>query len=245
MDKAGNIFGAAEFGGDDACQIGCGGVFGLTVPGELRLGHRFTGGADGSQPFGPLVRDANGNLYGVAQSGGDLTCPEFPQVGCGTVFKLSRHGAFTVLHEFAGGRDGASPQAGLLLDTAGNLYGTTGLGGNAENGTVFKIATDGTFTVLHRFTGDDGTTPNGALVSDAAHNLYGTAQTGGANGLGTAFQLSPDGRLRVLHDFEGLEDGAFPFAGLIRDEAGHLYGTTVRNFLVQQIQGGTVFEIAP
>jgi uncharacterized repeat protein (TIGR03803 family) len=184
----------------------------------------------------------------VAQSGGDLSCPEFflfPGTGCGAVFKLAKNGELTVLHTFKGGRDGAVPQGGLLLDASGNLFGTALKGGNSENGTVFRISANGTYKVLHRFNGTDGTNPNGGLASDPTGNLYGTAQLGGNQHLGTAFQLSQDGKVKVLHNFQGLDDGAVPFAGLTRDQAGHLYGTTVKNFLIQQIQGGSVFEITP
>ena len=137
------------------------------------------------------------------------------------------------------------PRPGLLLDAAGNLYGTAGVGGTSNNGTLFKIAADGEYSILHQFTRAEGTTPNGSLIQDEAGNLYGTAQQGGAQNLGTAFQLSPDGQLKVLHNFTGGLDGAVPFAGLIRDSAGHLFGTADKNFLIQQIQGGSVFEITP
>jgi uncharacterized repeat protein (TIGR03803 family) len=125
------------------------------------------------------------------------------------------------------------------------LYGTTFQGGKLERGTVFKISKDGTYAILHRFTQREGKNPNGGLVSDPAGNLYGTAQLGGGHNIGSVFQLTPDGGLKVLHSFRGLKDGASPFAGLIRDEAGHLFGTTVRNFLIQPIQGGNVFELTP
>jgi len=244
-DKFGNIFGTTLFGGNGNCQSGCGSVFRLDTLGKLHVLHSFNGGSDGSQPFGPLVHDAGRNLFGIAKSGGDLSCPEAPQTGCGTVFKRAPDGTFTVLHTFQGGADGATPQPGLLLDGAGNLFGTTSSGGMSENGVVFRISSDGTYTVLHSFKGQDGTAPNGGLVLDWSGNLFGTTQLGGANQLGTVFKLSPDGQLKVLHSFQGLEDGAFPLAGLIRDSEGHLYGTCVRNFLIQQIQGGSVFEITP
>jgi uncharacterized repeat protein (TIGR03803 family) len=83
------------------------------------------------------------------------------------------------------------------------------------------------------------------LVADPAGNLYGTTQLGGAHNLGSVFQLSPNGTVKVLHAFAGLEDGASPFAGLSRDDKGRLYGTTVKNFLIQQVQGGNVFQITP
>jgi uncharacterized repeat protein (TIGR03803 family) len=246
MDKSGNLYGTTIFGGDGNCQSGCGTIYRLDPTGKLHVLYAFTGGADGSQPFGPLAPDANGNLYGVAQSGGNLSCPEFPQAGCGTVFRFSRNGKLTVLHTFEGGADGATPQPDLLLDTvAGNLYGAATRGGTSENGTVFKISGNGKYTVLHRFNGkNDGSAPNGGLVLDEAGNLFGTAQTGGGGGDGTAFALNPAGQVKVLHTFQGDLDGSFPVAGLIRDEVGHLYGTAVSNGLIGQ-QNGDVFEIRP
>ena len=248
LGKNGNIFGAAQFGNKLACQIGCGSIFRLDAAGAIHFLHKFTGGADGANPIGPLVQDAGGNFYGVAQSGGDLSCPEFflfQGAGCGVVFKIDSRHVLTVLHTFTGVTDGAVPQGGLLLDASGNLFGTTLKGGTSDNGTVFEIAADGAYRVIHRFTQTDGQNPNGGLVEDPAGNLYGTTQLGGNQNLGTAFELSPNGSLKVLHDFQGLEDGAVPFAGLFRDQAGHLYGTTVKNFLIQIVQGGNVFEITP
>jgi len=245
MDKTGNFFGTTLAGGNGSCQFGCGTVFRLDAAGLLHVRHSFSGGADGSQPYGPLVKDAAGNLYGVAQHGGNLSCAEFPQLGCGTVFKVATNGQLTVLHTFAGGADGAVPQPGLLMDKAGNIFGTAGFGGTSENGTVFEIAADGTYKVLHRFVGKDGSTPNGSLVLDPAGNLFGTTQTGGDDGLGTVFELTPAGLINTLHSFTGLDDGAAPLAGVIRDTAGHLFGTAVKNFLFQPVQGGCVFEITP
>jgi len=244
MDKFGNLYGTTLFGGTGSCQAGCGTIYRLDTAGKLHVLYSFTGGADGSQPFGPLVPDANGNLYGVAQSGGDLACSEHSQAGCGTVFRLASNGKLTILHTFRGA-DGATPQPDLLLDTAGgNLYGATARGGTSENGTVFKISSNGKYTVLHRFTGADGSTPNGGLVLDEAGNLFGTAQTGGRGGDGTAFAMNPAGQVKVLHHFNGDLDGAFPLGGLIRDEVGHLIGTAVSNGLINQ-QNGDVFEIRP
>ena len=109
---------------------------------------------------------------------------------------------------------------------------------------MFKISSTGTYTVLHRFTGNDGKTPNGGLVSDPAGNLFGTAQGGGVNGLGTVFEMTSSGQVRVLHAFTGDLDGAFPLAGLIRDADGNLFGTAVKNFLIDQ-RNGDVFEVTP
>src|SRR5258708_3180347 len=248
LGKNGDILGAAQFGNKQSCAIGCGSIFRLDAAGTMHFLHVFTGGTDGGNPIGPLGPDSAGPLYGVTQSGGDPTCPEFfltPGAGCGVVFKITRASTFTVLHTFAGGADGAIPQGGLLLDMNGNLFGTALQGGIAENGTVYEITNDGTYTLVHRLTQAEGHNPNGGLVEDANGNIFGTAQLGGDQNLGTVFQLNPDDSVKVLHNFQGLEDGAVPFAGLFRDSAGHLYGTTVKNFLVQIVQGGTVVEIAP
>ena len=244
MDKSGNLFGTTLSGGK--CSSGCGVIFRLDPAGKLHLLYKFTGGSDGSEPFGPLVQDARGNLYGVARAGGDLSCPDpdSPGDGCGTVFKLAKNGALTVLHTFAGGKDGSVPQGGLAMDAAGNLYGVTGVGGNHEFGTAFKISKDGKYTILHRFLRKEGTSPNGGLVLDDAGNLYGTAAFNSGHNLGSVFQLSPDGVLTVLHRFKGEDDGAIPSAGLIRDSAGHLYGTTTMDVSNRKIQG-TAFEITP
>ena len=246
MDKAGNLYGTTIFGGDGNCQSGCGTVYQLDPAGELHVIHSFTGGADGNQPSGPLAADANGNLYGVAQSGGDLACPEFPQAGCGTVFRLSLNGKLIVLHTFHGGTDGAVPQPDLLLDAVGgNLYGATSKGGTSENGTVYKIASTGKYTILRRFTGsNDGSSPNGGLVVNQAGTLFGTTQKGGSGGDGTAFALIPTGQVKVLHSFNGGLDGAFPLAGLVGDDLGHFFGTAVSNGVVGQ-QNGDVFELRP
>jgi len=144
---------------------------------------------------------------------------------------------YKVLHKFSGGEDGGSPFAGLILDAAGNLYGTTYAGGLNNYGTVFELElnSDGSWTekVLHRFTGgNDGSYPEAGLVFDQAGNLYGTTVGGGAGMDGTVFELEPnsDGSWteRVLHSFTGSDDGAFPYCAPIFDVDGNLYGTTLR-----------------
>jgi uncharacterized repeat protein (TIGR03803 family) len=121
-----------------------------------------------------------------------LTKKSYRRVRLCTVFRLARNGQFTLLHAFQGGvEDGATPQPGLLLDRAGNLYGATAAGGDTENGIAFKISPDGTFNIVHRFAGNDGIIPNGGLVSDPAGNLFGTTQVGGFFGVGTELRVAP------------------------------------------------------
>ncbi|HEV2379549.1 MAG TPA: choice-of-anchor tandem repeat GloVer-containing protein [Terriglobia bacterium] len=187
--------------------------------------YSFSGGS-GSQPVAGLVRDAGGNLYGTTSSGG---------LRWGTVFKLNKSGKETLLYRFAGGVDGANPFGALLLDSAGTLYGTTAAGGLGY-GTVFKVDQSGHETVLFSFTGGmDGASPYDGLVRDEAGNLYGTTLYGGSGtgcyplstiGCGTVFELDVAGREAVLYSFSGGSDGGLPYAGLIRDGAGSLYGTT-------------------
>ena len=154
-------------------------------------------------------------------------------------------GTERILHSFAGGTaDGADPNAGLVLDGAGYLYGTTDGGGAKGLGTVFKLSRTGTETILYSFVGGttDGANPLAGLSMDSAGNLYGTTEGGGADGLGTVFEISAGGAETLLHSFAGgTTDGANPVAGLIMDSAGNLYGTTEGG----GADGlGTVFEIS-
>jgi uncharacterized repeat protein (TIGR03803 family) len=191
-DNAGNLYGTTQSGG--AFHRGV--VFKLDMSAKQTVLHNFTGGADGSAPAagGGLVRDSAGNLYGTTNGGGGSTiCAD----GCGIVFKLAPTGTETVLHRFRGGADGAHPAAGLVRDSAGNLYGITasggGLGcGGQGCGIIFRLDATGKETVLHRFTaGKDGAGPDGGLVRDSAGTLYGTAQNGGALRLGVIFKITP------------------------------------------------------
>lgn len=246
MDKRGNLYGATLLGGHGNCILGCGTIYRLDPAGKVHVLYQFTGGSDGFSPLGSLVADANGNLYGVAQVGGDFNCSSdrFPGEGCGTVFRLARSGKFTVLHAFHGGKDGELPRAGLLFDAAvGKLFGAAIGGNESGNGVVFQISSKG-YKVLHQFTGPDGSSPNGGLIADDAGNIYGTSQGGGSNGSGTAFVMNPVGQVTVLHSFTGDLDGEFPLAGLTRDPAGNLFGAAVKNLLDKQ-QDGDVFEITP
>ena len=181
-DAAGNLYGTTE-GGD-----GPGEVFQLTPSGAFTVLHNFTG-RDGAIPHGGLILDAAGNLYGTTHNGG-------ASAAYSTVFQLTPWGTLNVLHSFTGGGDGAYPEAGLIADMAGNLYGTTWGGGTGGRGTVFQLTPSGTLTVLHSFTGgSDGAWPAAGLFADAAGNLYGTTSSGGATascpgGCGTVYQLA-------------------------------------------------------
>jgi len=210
--------------------------------------------ADGSTPFASLVQDPAGNLYGTTLYGG--SDGNFCGSGCGTVFKIDTAGHETVIHSFnaicnqAGCSDGFQPFAGLIQDAAGNLYGTTLSGGTgiAAAGVVFKLDSTGRETVLYNFCSldncADGSSPYAGLVQDAAGNLYGTTNLGGvgatpcsgragydcSGGAGNVFKIDTTGHETVLYGFCSVgncADGSHPyFAGLTRDAAGNLYGTT-------------------
>lgn len=256
-DSAGTLFGTTIFGGGSGCPLGCGTIFKLASDGtEYDALYSFTGGGDGYYPSGDVIADTKGNLYGAASGGGTY--------GRGVVFKLSRDGTFAVLHSFAGGGDGWGPSGGLVDDGAGNLYGTTYLGGGAgcgNNGcgTIFKLALDRTgYQVLHSFSSSDGQGPHD-LAIDGAGTLYGTALDGGDMSKcvgfgcgGTVFKLAPDGKVTVLHTFVGgresvVRDGGVPSGRLITDRAGNLYGTTEDGGVSSQCGSGcgTVYKIAP
>lgn len=240
----GALYGTTYQGGANAC---CGTVFKLQPPAHScasvscpwreTILYSFTSLADGAYPVGDLVFDRSGNLYGTTAGGGTGSC----QVGCGTVFELSPNGngawTKTTLHSFQGGAgDGASPDSALLIDSAGNLYGTTAVGGSyycyskPTCGTVFEMSPSGsgwTETVLHVFTdGPDGGNPAG-LVFDSEGNLYGAASSGpGEFGAGTIFELTPyqggGWTFTVSYTFSDI-GVSFPNAPTM-DAAGNIYG---------------------
>jgi uncharacterized repeat protein (TIGR03803 family) len=199
--------------------------------------YTFTNTNQGWQPDAGVIRDASGNLYGTTQFGGTAG-------GFGTVFRLDSSGNEAVLYSFAGTPDGEDPVAGLVADGAGNLYGST-LYGGAEGGygTLFKLDRTGKLTLLYSFAGTpDGEDPYGTLIGDPQGNGYGTTRFGGtAGGFGTVFELNRGGGLTLLHSFAGTPDGENPEAGLIRDKAGNLYGTTVYGGTAGGY--GTVFKL--
>jgi uncharacterized repeat protein (TIGR03803 family) len=213
--------------------------------------HTFTGGKDGNYPiwYGNLVFDSKGNLYGTTVEGG--TC-----ITCGTLFRLHpSNGGWkkTVLYKFTGGNDGAQPDSGLAFDSVGNLYGTTVAGGTWSSGTVFELSPNPagggwTETVLYSFQGEgtgDGAFPVAPVVLDKSGNVYGTTPFGGAVGGGTVFELTRSGSVwseNILHSFSRSgNDGQNPYAALIMDKAGNLYGTTSQG---GSYTFGTVFELS-
>jgi uncharacterized repeat protein (TIGR03803 family) len=221
-------------------------VFDASSWGASKTLFEFTvGKGDGLRPLAGLIFDQSGNLYGTTSRGGAH--------GGGTVFKLTPNGDGTwtesVLYSFKAGNDGASPHAGVIFDQAGNLYGTTAVGGPSNAGTVFKLTPNGgrwTESVLYGFSGgSDGSQPEAGLILDAGGNLYGTTVGGGAHAGGTVFKLTPNATESVLYSFCSVtkcRDGMGPAAGLIFDQAGNLYGTTR---LTGPKGNGVVFKLAP
>jgi uncharacterized repeat protein (TIGR03803 family) len=200
-DSSGNLYGTTREGGSGGV------VFKLSPSGTYTVFYSFTGGSNGGAPFARLLADSSGNLYGTTYAGG--------RSNAGVVFKLSASGTYTVLYSFCslpGCRDGNQPDAGLIADSSGNLYGTTIAGGGSGNGTVFKLSPAGTETVLYSFTGGrDGGGPGG-LIADSSGNLYGAAGGGSGTGCegspcGVVFKLSPSGTYTVLYAFTGGSDG--------------------------------------
>jgi len=238
-DTQGNLYGTAEFGTRTGCDTtyGCGTVFRLTPQGKRTVLNAFLGGEPSA-----VIMDARGSLYGTTFYDGPS--------GYGTVFEVSPQGKKTVLYSFSGGRHGAFPQAGLVADAQGNLYGTTSEGGRrcvtAGCGTVFEVTPQGAETVLYAFKGrSDGAVPYARLIWDVQRNLYGTTSGGGGNSSGTVFEVTPQGTETVLYAFQGKSDGAVPYAGLIWDAQGNLYGTTSEggNSGCNGYGCGTVFEL--
>lgn len=219
-DRKGNLYGTTDLFG----RYACGTIFKLAPDGTETTLYAFTGGSDGFFPNG-LILDKAGNLYGTTLDGGAH--------GSGTVFSLAPDGTFTTLYSFGASGDGVQPAAGVIADKAGNLYGTTDEGGAHDSGAVFRLAPDGTETLLYSFNGGSyAWYPNG-LIADKRGNFYGTTQYGGSancfdNGCGSVFKLAPDGTGTVLYAFAGGSDGGRPYAGVTRDSAGNLYGTTSR-----------------
>jgi uncharacterized repeat protein (TIGR03803 family) len=243
-DASGNLYGTTYSGGG----VNRGTVFKITRRGHESVLYSFCPNyphcSDGFDPSAGLIIDASGNLYGTTYAGGSNSL--------GTVFEVAPDGTETVLYSFAGGNDGADPAAAVIADSSGNLYGTTYNGGTAGFGTVFKLAANGTETVLYSFQGgSDGANPSASVIEDANGNLYGTTYYGGSSncsgsGCGTVFKLAPDDTETVLYSFAGGSDGTYPEAGLTADTTGRLYGATLYGGTTDCSGNGcgTVFRLA-
>jgi uncharacterized repeat protein (TIGR03803 family) len=239
MDSSGNLYGTAANGG----ASGDGTVFELVHgSGTLTTLAAFNG-SKGANPHASLIMDSSGNLYGTTANGG--------AANDGTVFELAAgSGTITTLATFTGA-NGANPEAGLVIDPSGNLYGTTANGGAANDGTVFELAAgSGTLTTLASFNGTNGTNPLGVLIQDSSGNLYGTTNLGGASNEGTVFELAAgSGSITTLASFKTVKgkkgssqpQGSQPEAGLIMDSSGNLYGTASHGGAF--FNAGTVFEV--
>jgi uncharacterized repeat protein (TIGR03803 family) len=246
-DASGNLYGTTVDGGAYGFY---GTVFELTPSASggwtQRVLHSFNNdGTDGYIPYGSLILDPSGNLYGTTTYGGTY--------GFGTVFKVTPIGGDwteTILHNFNhNGVDGAVPYSGLIFDAPGNLYGTTGEGGAYDSGTAFELIPSAggqwTETILHSFirNGSDGLYPTEGLIFDTSGNLYGTTTAGGAFNWGVLYRLTttPTGKWteKLVHNF-GPADG-IPNPGLVFDASGNLFGTGT----IGSYGFGTVFELTP
>lgn len=266
VDLSGTFYGTTSGGGAHAY----GTVFKITSADKESVLYSFKGpSSDGATPgYMNLITDGKGNLYGTTAYGGNGPCKSNGvSEGCGTIFKITTAGKETVLYNFQyGPKDGAGPNGTMVIDSAGNLYGTTEGGGNLVSGclngegcgTVFEYTTTGKEKVLYTFCPDaaancpDGAGPSGVLVRDASGNLYGTTAGGGAHLGGTVFKVTPNGKETVLYSFcanADCTDGEGPMGGLALDATTKiLYGTTVAGGTGMCGQesggGGTLFQIS-
>ncbi len=263
LDKAGNLSGTTEAGGDNGCNpgYGCGTVFKIDVQKREIILHTFTGTRelDGAFPYAGLVAGAKGYLYGTTALGGAPSCAqqEIPPGGdlrkarrqsntggCGTVFRIDKTGTETILHRFSAWAGGTSPSFPLTLDNVGNLYSVAG-GGSGYNGIVFKLNRQGQEKVLYNFSYDEGY-PCAGLLRDKKGNFYSTTCEGSYSYEGTVYKLDKAGKKTILHAFSGGSDGGFPEGTLIMDEHGNLYGTARGGGNSGCYEGcGVVFKITP
>jgi len=249
FDSTGNMYGTTVVGG----IYGCGTVFRLSLVGDQwqeTVLYDFNCVETGKNPYGGVILDSAGNLYGTTVAGGSggLCTGD----GCGMVYELTKSGDTwneTVLYNFTGGDDGFGPGSALVMDKAGNLYGTAPDGGAFAAGVVYQLAlNNGQWqqTVIHAFTGgDDGAVGSlGPLLLRADGSLYGVTELGGKYSAGVAFKLSPAGstwNFTTMYAFQGLPDAGFPYGGLVADARGRLFGTT---YFGGSGGMGSVFEVA-
>ena len=250
LDADGNLYGTAVTGGSGSCEGGCGVAYKLTNNGGTwtqSVIHAFTGGHDGSGPGAGLTIGDNGDVYGMAPTGGAL--------GEGTIYRLHerKNGTWVlnVIHTFTGGADGIGGSAGRLVFRGRHLYGAATAGGVNGQGTVYQLTPAKTgewgFRTIYSFQGQpDGGFPYGGLIFDALGNLYGTTYYAGANGLGCVYQLTPrhggEWKEAVLYSFKGGSDGEGSIGNLVFDGTGNLYGTTSEGGTAGD---GVIFRLAP
>ena len=226
QDSSGNLYGTTYTGGVYSAQCPitnnmCGVVYKLDIHGNETILHQFTGGPDGGGPFGNLVMDNQGNLYGTTSTGGNPSCL------CGVVYKLTPQGDEMVLYTFTDAQEGFGPMAGVVTDGTGNLYGISVTSGAYQLGNIFKIDSAGNYSVLHSFAAFDGEMPFLApVVLDGSGNLYGVAAYGGASGSGVVFKVDTAGQFTMLYNFTLGEDGGFPTGPVALDSSGNIYGAT-------------------
>jgi uncharacterized repeat protein (TIGR03803 family) len=260
FDNAGNLYGAAQYGGDQDCGYdgnGCGVIYEVDSKGNFHTLHVFKELKDGIWPATGIVIDSKGELYGSTAWGGDLKCPKRDPGFCGTVYKLDSDGTYTVMHRFTDKSDGADPGA-VTVDANGNVYGTTGTGGNTSCypplgcGTIFKIDASGKFSVLFTFTSQQICCGPGysGLILDSAGNLYGTSAINGASNNGFLFELDKKGNFSDLFDFPpaGENGDGSGVSGVLRDNHGDFYATMQTGGTSQNCGSfgcGTIIELSP
>ena len=227
LGSDGNFYGTTFAGGSStSCSNGCGTIFKITPGGALTALHSFSE-SDGFGPVAPLIQAKDGNLYGTAYAGGNQVASCFPPAGCGTVFKVSIKGAFTLLHEFDF-TNGARPYAPLMQAANGAFYGTTFEGGDVAFhgcsggcGTIFKISSGGTFATVHKFLFSDGGNPYSGLVQATDENLYGESTLAGD---GNIYKLTLPGAVTTVYNFTAASQGGGTTA-MVQATDGKFYGT--------------------
>jgi uncharacterized repeat protein (TIGR03803 family) len=229
----GNLYGTTSVGG----TMNFGTVFRITTNGALTTLHRFNGTNDGANPWAVLVQAGDGVLYGTTTKGGGGTSTN----DYGTVFRITTEGVFTRLHAFTGGNGAQNPYGRLAQAGNGVFYGTTQAGGAGGYGAVFRISTNGAFTLYHSFNWTDGSGPFGGLVLADDGKLYGATVRGGAFGSGTVFRITPTGGFTLVQSLPAAYTGMTPASGLAAAADGWLYGTTPQGGASNR---GTIFGIA-
>jgi len=258
LDQASNVYGTTLEGGSNSGVCvdsgGCGTIFEIDTSGEESILYSFKGPErDGQFPYGGLLRDSAGNLYGTTWGGGTSGLSACENTGCGTVFALNAAGEERVLYNFTGGADGANPHAALTLGADGRFYSTTYMGGAYDAGTVFAVTRQGVESVIHSFDFDgtvkDGDDVWGGLIRDPSGHLYGmtfggynlSCEPGFQIGCGIIYEMTEAGTETILYPFTGEADGNWPGGALVRDSEGNLYGTSQGG----TSQWGTVFKLDP